>query len=177
MATVRPMVFEQAKRDASRKGEVVTVAVDPSKYKSRERHVKFDAEAQEVDISQATVIVAGGFGMGSAEGFKPIKELAHALGGAVAASRKAVDAGWIPYRHQVGLTGRVVRPKLYIAAGISGQIQHLAGMNSSETIVCLNSDPEAPLMKLATYSVQGDVFELLTAIKKELESQGLAHHN
>lgn len=178
MATVRPMVFAQAQRQAGRTGETINVPVDPNKYKNREKHVRFETEEQqEIDISQANVIVAGGFGIGGAEGFKPIKELAHSLGGAVGASRKAVDAGWIPYRHQVGLTGRVVRPKLYIAVGISGQIQHLAGMNSSETIVCINSDPDAPLMKLATYSVQGDVFEIMTAIQKELESQGLVHKN
>lgn len=178
MATVRPMVFAQAKREAGRKGEVINVAVDPAKYKTRERHIRYEAESnEEVDISQANVIVAGGYGVGSAEGFTSIKKLAHSLGGAVAASRKAVDAGWITYRHQVGLTGRVVRPKLYIAAGISGQIQHLAGMNSSETIVCINNDPEAPLMKLATFSVQGDLFELLNAIQSELEALGIAKKN
>jgi electron transfer flavoprotein alpha subunit len=118
--------------------------------------------------------VAGCYGVGGPDGFKPLHSLAKTLGGAVGASRRAVDAGWIPYRHQIGLTGRVVRPKLYIAVGISGQIQHLAGMNSSETIVCINQDAEAPLMKLATFSVQGDFKELLPAIQKELERQGAA---
>ncbi|MBV9079612.1 MAG: electron transfer flavoprotein subunit alpha/FixB family protein [Elusimicrobia bacterium] len=175
MATVRPMAFPPAPREAGRKGEVVNVPVDPSKYKSRERFVRYEPESQqEIDISSANVIVAGGYGVGGPNGFKPLAELAKTLGGAVGASRRAVDAGWIPYRHQIGLTGRVVRPKLYIAVGISGQIQHLAGMNSSETIVCINKDPEAPLMKLATFSVQGDYNELLPAIKKELESAGAA---
>lgn len=173
MATVRPMAFPSAPREAGRKGEVINVPVDPSKFKSRERFVRFEPEAeQEVDISSANVIVAGGYGVGGAEGFKPLAELAKTLGGAVGASRRAVDAGWIPYRHQIGLTGRVVRPKLYFAVGISGQIQHLAGMNSSETIVCINQDAEAPLMKLATFAVQGDFKELLPAIKKELEKSG-----
>lgn len=173
MATIRPMAFPQAEKQEGRKGEIVNVPVDPSHYKQRERHVRFEAEeSEEVDIQQATTIIAGGYGLGGKEGFEPIKALAHTLGAAVGASRKAVDAGWIPYRHQVGLTGRTVRPKLYIAVGISGQIQHLAGMNSSETIVCINEDPEAPLMKLATYAVQGDLFKLIPAIQKELENLG-----
>ncbi len=169
MVTVRPMAFPAGTPEKGRTGEMVKVPVDLSKFKSRERHVKFIPEAsQEVDISGANTIVAGGYGIGSAEGFKPLVELAKTMGAAVGASRRAVDAGWIPYRHQVGLTGRVVRPKLYIAVGISGQIQHLAGMNSSDTIVAINTDPEAPLMKLATFSVQGDFKEILPAIQKEL---------
>lgn len=169
MVTVRPMAFPAGTPEKGRTGEVVKVQVDLSKFKQRERHVKFIPEAaQEVDISGAQTVVAGGYGVGSAEGFKPIIELAKTMGAAVGASRRAVDAGWIPYRHQVGLTGRVVRPKLYIAVGISGQIQHLAGMNSSDTIVCINTDPEAPLMKLATFSVQGDFKEIIPAMQKEL---------
>ena len=175
MATVRPMAFPAGAREAGRTGEVVKVAVDPSKYKARERFVRWEPETEEeVDISAANIVVAGGYGVGGPDGFKPLTDLAKVLGGAVGASRRAVDAGWIPYRHQIGLTGRVVRPKLYIAVGISGQIQHLAGMNSSETIVCINQDAEAPLMKLATFSVQGDFKEILPAIKKELEKQGAA---
>jgi electron transfer flavoprotein alpha subunit len=170
MATVRPMVFTPSDRQAGRTGEIENVAVDPSKYKSREKHLRYEAEKdEEIDISSANVIVAGGYGLGGKEGFQPLADLAKTMGGAVGASRRAVDAGWIPYRHQVGLTGRVVRPKLYIAVGISGQIQHLAGMNSSEAIVCINNDPEAPLMKLATFAVQGDFKEIVPAIRKELE--------
>lgn len=169
MVTVRPMVFSPAARQEGRQGEVVKVPFDPAQWKVRERHLRYEPDtSQEVDISQAQIIVSGGYGVGGAEGFQPIKDLAHKLGAAVGASRRAVDAGWIPYKHQVGLTGRVVRPKLYIAAGISGQIQHLAGMNSAETIVCINRDPEAPLMKLANFSVQGDLFEILPALMKEL---------
>jgi electron transfer flavoprotein alpha subunit len=175
MATCRPMAFPAAAETKGSKGEIVKVPVDLSGYKPRERFVRFEAEqTQEIDISQATTIVAGGYGVGGAAGFEPIKALAKTLGGAVGASRRAVDAGWIPYRHQVGLTGRVVRPKLYIAVGVSGQIQHLAGMNSSETIVAINKDPEAPLMKLATFSIEGDLFEILPAIQKELQKQGMA---
>lgn len=170
MATVRPMAFAPGTPEAGRTGEIVKVPVDPSKYKLRERHIKHIPEVDnEVDISSANTIIAGGYGVGGADGFKPIYDLAKTMGAAVGASRRAVDAGWIPYRHQVGLTGRVVRPKLYIAVGISGQIQHLAGMNSSETIVCINKDPEAPLMKLATFSVEGDFMEILPALQKELK--------
>jgi len=173
MATIRPMAFPQAQKQSGRKGEIVTVPVDPSKYKQRERHLRFEAdEKNEIDIQQASTIISGGYGLGGPEGFDPIRKLAKTLGAAVGASRKAVDAGWIPYRHQVGLTGRTVRPKLYIAVGISGQIQHLAGMNSSETIVAINQDPEAPMMKLATFSVEGDLFQLLPAIQTELEKIG-----
>jgi electron transfer flavoprotein alpha subunit len=179
MVTVRPMAFAPGTPEKGRQGEVVKVPVDLSRWKSRERHIKFIPETeQEVDISQAQVVVSGGYGVGGPEGFKPIYDLARTMGAAVGASRRAVDAGWIPYRHQVGLTGRVVRPKLYIAVGISGQIQHLAGMNSSETIVCINKDPEAPLMKLATFAIEGDFMEILPAIQKELEQRsGHAKNN
>lgn len=178
MVTVRPMAFAPGERQAGRTGETVKVNVDLSSFKPRERFVRYEAEAdQEVDISQAKIIISGGYGVGGAEGFKPIFALAKTLGAAVGASRRAVDLGWIPYRHQIGLTGRVVRPKLYIAVGISGQIQHLAGMNSAETIVCINKDPEAPLMKLATFAIEGDLFEILPAIQKEFEKQGLATPN
>lgn len=172
MATVRPMAFPQGEPEKGRTGETIKVPVDLGGYTPRERFVRFDAEKdEEVDISGAQTVVAGGYGVGGPDGFKAIADLAKTMGAAVGASRRAVDAGWIPYRHQVGLTGRVVRPKLYIAVGISGQIQHLAGMNSSETIVAINKDPEAPLMKLATFSVEGDYMELLPAIKKELEKR------
>ncbi|OVE76942.1 hypothetical protein BVX98_04000 [bacterium F11] len=173
MATVRPMAFPPSKKEEGRKGEIINIPVDVSKIKLHEKHLRFEPETDdEIDIQQATTIVAGGYGVGGAKGFEPIKKLAKTLKGAVGASRKAVDAGWITYRHQVGLTGRTVRPKLYIAAGISGQIQHLAGMNSSDTIIAINQDPEAPLMKLATYSIEGDLFENLEALQKELETRG-----
>lgn len=170
MVTVRPMAFPPGEKQSGRKGEVVKVNPNFGDYKARERHIRYvSEEAEEIDITQAATIVSGGYGLGGEKGFEPLKKLAQTLKGAVGASRKAVDAGWIPYKHQVGLTGRVVRPKLYIAAGISGQIQHLAGMNSSETIVCINKDPEAPLMKLATFSVEGDLNEIIPAIQKEID--------
>jgi electron transfer flavoprotein alpha subunit/ferredoxin len=172
MATVRPMAFPRSPREEGRKGQVVSVAVDPARWKQRTRFVRFEAEKGEAqDITSAEIIVAGGRGVGSADGFKPLEELAKALNGTVASSRAAVDAGWIPYRTQVGLTGRTVRPKLYVAAGISGQIQHLAGMSSSEVIVSINKDPECPLNKMATLSIEGDLFEVLPAITAEINKR------
>ncbi|MBK8870893.1 MAG: electron transfer flavoprotein subunit alpha [Elusimicrobia bacterium] len=169
MATVRPMAFPRSPREEGRKGQVVSVAVDSARWKQRTRFVRFEAEKGDAqDITSAEIIVAGGRGVGSADGFKPVEELAKALNGTVASSRAAVDAGWIPYRTQVGLTGRTVRPKLYVAAGISGQIQHLAGMSSSEVIVSINKDPECPLNKMATLSIDGDLFEVLPAITAEI---------
>ncbi len=172
MATVRPMSFPRTERQPGRKGQVVNVPVDVSKLKQRTKFVRYEPEkGDEVDIAAAEVIVAGGRGVGGQKGFEPVEALAKVLNGAVGASRAAVDAGWITYKHQIGLTGRTVRPKLYIAAGISGQIQHLAGMSSSDVIVAVNKDPECPLMKLATLSVEGDLFELLPAVTKEIEKR------
>jgi electron transfer flavoprotein alpha subunit len=171
MATVRPMSFPQAPKEPGRKGQIVTVPVDPSKWNIRTKFVKFEAEKEQnsIDISAAEKIVAGGRGLGKPDGFKMIEELAKSVGGAVGATRPVVDAGWIAYKHQVGLTGRTVRPKLYIACGISGQIQHLAGMSSSEFIVAINKDPEAPIMKMASLSVEGDVYELVPLIVQEIK--------
>ncbi len=169
MVTVRPMSFPRAEKQDGRQGQIIQVPVDASQWKQRTKFVKFEVNQEDVqDIATAEVIVSGGRGVGNAKGFEAVHDLAKLLGGAVGASRAAVDAGWIEYRHQVGLTGRTVRPKLYVAAGISGQIQHLAGMGSSDVIVALNKDPEAPMMKLATLSVEGDLFELLQATIKEI---------
>jgi len=172
MATVRPMAFPRSPEEQGRTGKVVVVPVDVSKWKERTRFVRFEAEKGEAqDITAADVIVAGGRGVGGADGFKALEALASALKGTVGSSRAAVDAGWIPYRTQVGLTGRTVRPKLYIAAGISGQIQHLAGMSSSEVIVSINKDGECPLNKMATLSIEGDMFEVIPAITAEINKR------
>ena len=122
-----------------------------------------------MDLSEAEVIVAGGRGVGKAEGFLLLKKLADRLGGAVAASRAPVDSGWIDYRYQIGLTGRTVKPKLYIACGISGQIQHMAGMSGSDVIVAINKDAEAPMMKVANYAVQGDLYDVIPAMLEALK--------
>ena len=119
-------------------------------------------------MSEAEVIVAGGRGVGKPEGFKLLEKLAARLGGAVAASRGPVDSGWIDYRYQVGLTGRTVKPKIYIACGISGQIQHMAGMSGANVIVAINKDPEAPMMKAAHFAVEGDLYEVIPAMLEAL---------
>ena len=121
-----------------------------------------------LDVTEADIIVAGGRGVGGSEGFELIEEVANALGGAVGASRTAVDEGWIPYKHQVGQTGKVVTPVLYIACGISGAIQHFAGMGSSKYIIAINEDEEAPIMKKADFAIVGDLFKVLPVLKEEL---------
>jgi electron transfer flavoprotein alpha subunit len=171
MATVRPMAFPRAPKEPGRQGKIMKVQFDASKWKLRAKFIQFVPEKSQIqDITSAEIIVSGGHGLGKPDGFKLIEELAILLGAAVGASRKVVDAGWIPYRHQVGLTGRTVRPKLYWACGISGAIQHLAGMSSSEFIIALNKDPQAPMMQLANLAVEGDLYELLPAIIKEIKT-------
>ncbi|MFA7073722.1 MAG: FAD-binding protein [Endomicrobiaceae bacterium] len=170
MATVRHKVFKEAKVEKGRKGEVIVNKVDASKIISRTKFLGFikDASAS-VNISDADIIVSGGRGLGNPEGFKLIAELAELLGGAVGASRAAVDSNWIPYSHQVGQTGRTVAPKVYIACGISGQIQHMVGMSSSDTIIAINKDKECPMMQMATYSMEGDLYEIIPEIIKEIK--------
>jgi len=170
MATVRAGSFDKAAKSEGRRCEVVRETLDPGAWPVKTRFKSFTAEeSKEIDLARADIIVSGGYALGGPEAFTMLRELAHLLGGAVGASRRAVDAGWIPYRHQVGLTGRTVRPKLYIACGISGQIQHLAGMSQSGTIVAINTDPKAPLMQMADIAVEGDVFQIVPALVAELK--------
>lgn len=169
--TLQAMAYPRAEKQSGRSGETVTVAFDPS-GKSKMEFVSFAAEGGgEIDLGAAERIVAAGRGLGSADGFKVIRELAQQIGAAVGASRAVVDSGWIPYKHQVGLTGRTVRPKLYFACGISGQIQHLAGMSSSGTIVAINTDATCPMMQVASISVVGDLYELLPKITEEIKKR------
>jgi electron transfer flavoprotein alpha subunit len=170
MATVRHKVFKKAVRQGNRNGEVVKESVEGKTLSLRTKLLNIVEDiTQTVKLADADIIVSGGRGLGGPENFRIIEELAHTLGGAVGASRAAVDAGWIPYSHQVGQTGRTVCPKVYIACGISGAIQHLVGMQSSEIIVAINKDPNAPIFKVATYAIEGDLFQVVPALTKRLK--------
>ena len=165
------MSFPRTPRVAGRQGKILKVQVDSAKWNVRAKFKQYVPEqSKQEDISTAERIISGGLGLGKADGFKLIEELANAMHAAVGASRAVVDKGWIPYRHQVGLTGRTVRPKLYMACGISGAIQHLAGMSSSEFIVAINKDPQAPIMSIANLAVEGDLYEIIPALIKELKA-------
>lgn len=172
MATVRPKVFAPAERDTSKSAEVVKESVDVAEDSLRTKVLQFMQSEVAVNLVEADIIISGGRGVGKPEGFGILQDLANVLGGALGASRAAVDSGWIPQEHQVGQTGKTVKPKIYIACGISGAIQHLAGMRTSDCIVAINKDAEAPIFKIASYGIVGDynqvVPKLIDEFKKRL---------
>ena len=168
MATVRHRVFDPPPRDPARQGSVDYVKVELTKADMPTQVLEAVRYASDVNLADASIIVAGGRGLGGPEGFAPLRELAATVGGAVGASRAAVDAGWIGYAHQVGQTGRTVKPDLYIACGISGAIQHQAGMSTARVIVAINTDPDAPIFQIATYGIVGDYRDVVPALTERL---------
>ena len=170
IGTVRPGVFKKS-APVEAKAEIIREEfhVAPEQIRTELLEVIREAAGELVDLDGADIIVSGGRGVGGPEGFEPVKALADVLGATVGASRAAVDAGWISHAHQVGQTGKTVAPKLYIACGISGAIQHLAGMSGSDCIVAINKDPDAPIFDVADYGIVGNLFEVLPALTEEIK--------
>jgi electron transfer flavoprotein alpha subunit len=172
MATVRPHVFSQREPESCRRGEIIKVDFDRERITARTKLIDFVEEVDGVvKIEEAEVIVAGGRGLEKAENFELLQELARVMGGAVGATRAVVDEGWITYPHQIGQTGKTVCPKLYIAAGISGALQHVVGMQTSDCVVAINDDPNAPIFEVANYGIVGDLFQVVPLLTEKLRKR------
>ena len=170
MSTVRPRVFSKGVPDKKRKGQIIRVDFSHERITSRTKLLDFVEDLTEtVKLDEADIIVSGGRGLGKPENFQLLKDLAKVMGAALGSSRPPVDEGWIPYSHQVGQTGKTVCPKLYIACGISGAVQHLAGMQTSDIIVAINDDPNAPIFEIATYGIVGDLFKVVPMLVEKLK--------
>lgn len=170
IGTVRPGVFKKPARDAAHKGQILQEILTPAEPKTHLIEIIQSDLSNVVDLENAEIIVSGGFGLKAPENFSYIRELAAELGGQVGSSRAAVDAGWIDHAHQVGQTGKTVAPRIYIACGISGAIQHLAGMSGSDTIIAINKDPSAPIFEVADYGIVGDLFQVIPALIQEIRA-------
>jgi len=172
MSTVRPRVFKKNTPENKRKGQIIKVDYNNEHITSRTKLLGFIEDITEVvKLEDADIIVSGGRGLGKPENFKLLEELAVVMGAALGSSRPPVDNEWIPYSHQVGQTGKTVCPKLYIACGISGSIQHIAGMQTSDVIVAINNNPNAPIFKIANYGIVGDLFEVVPILISKLKDE------
>jgi len=172
MTTVRPRVFKKGKIYPGHHSEIIKIDFSEAAVTSKTKLLEFIEDVSDkINLDEADIIISGGRGLGKAENFGLLKELADLLGAALGSSRPPVDEGWLPYSHQVGQTGKTVSPKLYIACGISGSVQHMAGMQTSDVIVAINDDPNAPIFEIATYGIIGDLFKVVPLMIEKLKNQ------